>query len=218
MAYRILFIDEEKDAIDAFKDYIDDYKNDIDIEVKDFYPKGNLDEMIDILIKENPDAIVTDYNLNEKKTEIKHNVSYDGVELAEAFMKIRSGFPVFITTSYDDTAIKESEDVNIVYVKPSSEEDNASRAKFIDRVIQQILHYRSRITEAEEKLKQLIEKSSTVELDEQEERELIKLDRFLEGAIDKQFAMPDELKTMSNSRRLISLIEKVDNLLGKFEK
>lgn len=72
--------------------------------------------------------------------------------------------------------------------------------------------------EAEENLKQLIEKSSTVELDEQEERELIKLDRFLEGAIDKQFAMPYELKTMSNSRRLISLIEKVDNLLGKIEK
>lgn len=89
MAYRILFIDEEKDAIDAFKDYIDDYKNDIDIEVKDFYPKGNLDEMIDIIIKESPDALVTDYNLNEKKTEIKHNVSYDGVELAVDFFFIK---------------------------------------------------------------------------------------------------------------------------------
>lgn len=216
--FKIIFIDEEKDAIDAFKDYIEDYKNDTNIEVKDYYPLGNIDEMIDIIIKENPDALVTDYNLNEKKTAIKYNVCYDGVELAQAFISIRSGFPVFITTSYDDNAIKESNDVNIVYVKPSSGEDQTSKAKFVDRVIQQILHYRSRLTEAEERLKNLLKKSSEVDLDEKEERELIKLDRFLEGSVDKQFSIPDELKTLSNARRVSQLIDKVDMLLEKIKK
>lgn len=217
MAFRILFIDEEKEAIDAFKDYIDEYKNGIDIEVKSLYPSSRLDEMIRIIIEESPDALVTDYNLNEKKTEINHNVNYDGVDLAEAFLKIRSGFPVFITTSYDDSAIKSSEDVNIVYVKPSYEKENASKSKFIDRLTQQIIHYQTRINNAEKRLFELLNKHSTTELDANEEIELIKLDKFLEGAINKQFEIPNELKTMSNSRRIRDLIDKVDFLLNKIK-
>lgn len=216
--YKLIFIDEEKEAIDAFKDYVEDSQNGQDISVKDFYPAGNIEEMISILVKEDADAIITDFNLNEKKTAIKYNVGYDGVELVQAFLKIRKGFPLFITTSYDDSAIKESEDVNLVYVKPALTEDQTSRAKFIDRVVQQILHYRSRLAEAESRLNELLKKSAGTELDEQEERELIKLDRFLEVSIDKQFSIPDDLKTLSNVRRISSLIEKVDVLLEKMDR
>lgn len=215
---KVLFIDEEKDAIDAFKDYIEDSNSDIEIQIKDSYPKSSLKDMLEFIIKENPDALITDYNLNEKKTEIKYNVGYDGAQLAQEFLKIRQYFPVFITTSYDDSAIKECDDVNIVYVKPSQREDGASRARFVDRIVQQILHYKSKIFDAERQIKELVRSSESRELDEKEERELIRLDRFLEKSIDSEFSIPDELKTLSNSRRISSLIDKVDSLIIKIEK
>lgn len=216
--YRLIFIDEEKDAIDAFKDYIDESQTDKMIEVKAFYPLKDLDEMIGQILKENPDALVTDYNLNEKKTEIKYNVGYDGVELAQKYLNLREDFPVFITTSYADTAIQNSENVNIVYIKPTSEDEKASKVKFIDRLTQQILHYQSKLNNAEVRLKELLEQATKRDLNEKEESELLRLDRIIENSIDKLHAIPEELKTMSNSRRVSQLIEKVDKLLQKIDR
>ena len=99
MKYKILFIDEEKDQHDNFLDYMDKIED--KVEVKCLYPEENIEAMIQVFEDEHPDAIVTDHQLNEIKTEIQYNVSYNGAELVNAYRDIRPNFPCFVITSYD---------------------------------------------------------------------------------------------------------------------
>ena len=86
-------------------------------------------------MNENYDAIITDHKLNEENS----NIQFDGIDLVEAILKRRIDFPCFILTSFDDEAVRDGEDVNIVYIKglmESDEEKEGHKAKFIDKIIE----------------------------------------------------------------------------------
>ncbi len=113
MKYKILFIDEEQETLDDFLDYIEASTQKGNITALTQLPLGDLNEMVDCIIKINPDAIITDFKLNDSRESIKYNVPYNGTELVQAFQNIREAFPCFVMTAFDDLAISESEDVNI---------------------------------------------------------------------------------------------------------
>lgn len=219
--YKILFIDEEAESIEAFLDYVENTNASDKIEVLIEYPQETKEEMIDLIIKINPDAVITDFMLNEYKETIKYNVPYNGVELVDSFVELREGFPCFVLTSFDDNAIRQSEDVNIVYVKNilhNKEIDKNSKASFLERVIHQINHYKSRISETEAKLLELIKLRSSGEATIEQEQEIIDLDHFLEMSIDKKSSVPLEYKSLSNTQKLEEILSKVDDLLTKVQK
>lgn len=219
--YTILFIDEEDDSRDAFLDYVDNTAASEKIKIITEYPQETLEEMISDIIKLNPDAIITDFMLNDYKEAVKYNVPYNGVDIVNEFTSIREGFPCFVLTSFDDNAIRQSDDVNIVYVKNILHNkviDENSQANFIERVIHQINHYKSKINDSEQKLFELIEKrrSGTANLDD--ESEIIRLDHLVENSLDKQNAIPEEYKSLSNSKKLEEILSKVDDLLNKVDR
>lgn len=218
--YKILFIDEENDAIDEFKDYADETKTSEQILVVAEFPQPTLEEMIQTIIKINPDAIITDFMLNEKKTSIKYGVEYNGIDLVKDFTSIREGFPCFVMTSFDDDAVKESDDVNIVYIKEilHSEKSSNVKASFLEKVVSQIAHYRSRIESYENELKALIELRNSGKANISDENRIIVLDQLLEQSIDRQNSIPMEFKELSNTHRLNEILSKVDNLLSKINK
>ncbi|MCT6590822.1 hypothetical protein N3553_13145 [Pantoea dispersa] len=218
--YKILFIDEEKEAIEDFKDYVDETPTSKNIEVLNEYPLKEIDEMISLIIKLNPDAIITDFMLNEHKTDIKYGVSYNGIELVKRIMAIREGFPCFVMTSFDDDAVKQSDDVNLVYIKDilHSEKDTKVKANFLEKVVNQISHYQSKIHSVEVELKKLIKLRDTGKAGIVDEERIIELDTFLERAIDKKSTIPKEYKKLSNTQRLESILNKVDNILSKVNK
>lgn len=218
--YKILFIDEEDDAIDDFKDYADETTTSEQILIVAEFPQPTLEEMIQTIIKINPDAIITDFMLNEKKTSIKYGVEYNGIDLVKNFTSKRDGFPCFVMTSFDDDAVKESDDVNIVYIKEilHSEKSSNVKASFLEKVVSQIAHYRSRIESCENELKALIELRNNGKANISDENRIIALDQFLEQSIDRQSSIPMEFKELSNTNRLNEILLKVDNLLSKIKK
>ncbi|VEI62275.1 hypothetical protein [Serratia rubidaea] len=218
--YRILFIDEETDAIDEFKDYADETTTSEQIEVIDEFPQASLDEMIETIIKINPDAVITDFMLNEKKTSINYGVEYNGIDLVKRFISIRDGFPCFVMTSFDDDAVKESDDVNIVYIKDilHSEKNSNVKASFLEKVVSQITHYRAKIDNYEKELKKLIEIRKMGKATVAEENRIIELDHFLEQSVDRKSSIPKEFKELSNTQRLQEILSKVDSLLSKVNK
>ncbi len=218
--YKVLFIDEEKDTFDDFKDYVEISSTKDNIEVYTEYPLEDLDEMIKLIIKINPDAIITDFRLNEMKTDIDYNVPYNGVELVEELLKIRLGFPSFVLTAFDDLAVSASEDVNKVYIKNilhNNKEESKAKAKFLDRVINQIEHYQTKIKNAEAELIKLIEFRKSGKAKISDEERIIELDSFLESVIDRENLIPPEFKKLSNDERLNELLSKVDELLEKVD-
>ena len=220
MKYKILFIDEEQETLDDFLDYIESSTQKGNITAITKLPLGDLNEMLDCIIKINPDAIITDFKLNDSRESINYNVPYNGTELVQAFQGIRDSFPCFVMTAFDDLAINESEDVNIVYIKNilyKEEKESKARAQFLDRVLCQINHHKSRIKEAEDELQKLIKLRQLGQADIKDEKRLIELDHFLESPIDKRNSIPEEFKTLSNSDKLRDLIFAVDKLINEIE-
>jgi hypothetical protein len=219
--YKLLFIDEEDDDIGDFKDYIEEKDLDNLFEVKSIYPLGDLDKMMDEIISYHPDAIVTDYMLNEIKTSIKYNVPYSGTKLVKTFLETREDFPCFVLTSFDDMAIGESDDVNIVYIKGilhGSEKGTKAKATFLDRIKNQIIHYRTKLEIAEARVIELLEKSQNEPLDAPENDELIKLDSLIENALDKKSSISKTAKQQIKSEPLSELLKKVDELAKSLDK
>jgi hypothetical protein len=217
--YKILFIDEEKDTLDDFEEFVE--KSPLKAELKPItmFPLANLDEMIESIIKVSPDAVISDYRLNELKTDIKYTVKYNGVELVEEFQSIRNYFPCFVLTAVDDEAVNSSDDVNIVYVKNllyNKDEGNA-KASFLERVVSQIEHYKSRIKNSQAELAELIEIRKKGDADISVESRIIELDDFLEKSIDGKSVIPSEFKTLTNSNKLDNILFKVDQLLKKLD-
>jgi len=216
--YKLLFIDEQQGDIDDFKDYVEKSTSKENIHIESEFPLEDLDEMIDVIFGHNPDALITDFMLNEYKETIKYNVPYNGVELVNKILEIREGFPCFVITSFDDDAVKISEDVNIVYIKGilhGAEDKIQAKATFIDKIGSQIEHYKSRLQLSEARLSELLQKRIDGTASLPEEKEIIELDSFLEKAIDKRHSIPKEFKELSNLSKLDSILSKVDQLLNK---
>jgi len=217
--YKILFIDEEKDTLEDFEEFVESFPSKVVLKPYISLPLATKEEMIEYIIKLSPDALVTDFRLNEMKNDIKYNIPYNGVDLVEEFQSIRNHFPCFVLTALDDEAVNQSDDVNIVYIKNilyNKEEGNA-KAKFLDRVIGQIEHYKSRIENARKVLDELVNIRKSGNADIGIENRIIELDDFLEKSIDAKSSIPPEFKTLSNSDRLDNILNKVDELLKKID-
>lgn len=218
--YRLLYIDEDQEQIENFLNYIDDTNSNNIFEVITQLPLGDIEEMIDKIIKINPDVIVSDFLLNENIGALGYNVPYNGVELVEDFLSIRNKFPCFVLTAKDQDAVSDSEDVNLVYTKSlmtTEIEDTKAKVKFTDRLVKQIEHYKSRIENAKSELAELIEVRKNGKADFDIEARIIELDDFLERSIDAQNIIPSEFKSFSNSEKLDSMLGKVDELLKKLD-
>lgn len=217
--YKLLFIDEEKETLEDFEDFVENFPAKIELQAITQLPLADKEEMIDYIIKLAPDALISDFRLNEMKTDIDYNVPYNGVDLVEEFESIRNHFPCFVLTALDDEAVNQSDDVNIVYVKNilynKDEGEGKAKAQFLDRVISQIEHYQKRIQNSKNELTELVKVREAGEADIEIENRIIFLDDFLEKSIDAKNSIPREFKTLSNATRLDNILNKVDTLLNK---
>ena len=108
----IVYVDENDDAREDF--YIDATRSRLFKDVIILPPSAELNEMINELLGREFEALITDFRLADAGP-----VNYDGSVLVERFLEVRSGFPCFIRTSYDDEAVATAADVNRVYSKES---------------------------------------------------------------------------------------------------
>lgn len=226
MTYHILFIDEQKSAHREFKrEFLDSNK---DLFTGSYIlPEASLNQMIEIIFHNNPDAILTDFSLNEYKTDLNYNVEYDGGDLAKEIHARRQGFPVFITTSLGDDAAREGADVKIIYEKIGSFRDGKNadnqtkldeqHLKFSDKLYYEIKAYKQYLEDCSNEFDTLLEKRSSNEngLSHSEEVRLIELDGILENILDRKSNMPNDLKESSNARRLEELISLAKGILSK---
>ncbi|NOT14061.1 MAG: hypothetical protein HOP21_00520, partial [Methylotenera sp.] len=135
--YKLVYIDEQQEDADEFKDFIEMKDSESLFEVKHLLPTQTLEEMLIKVFEETPDAVISDFQLNEHIKELGYNVPYNGMELVTDFLKIRNSFPCFVMTSFATQAATASEDVNIVYIKGVLKADNKKDPKdinFLERI------------------------------------------------------------------------------------
>lgn len=221
----IVFVDEQRSEHNKFQRV---FKQEIltkDVDVTPLLPCQTMDEMIELIISYHPDALVVDWNLNDIKTEgVVYNVGYTGSDLVKEFLSVRNTFPCFIATSLDEDASKaySTFDVNMIYPKSSSFDENISNEQiltFKDKVLLQINKYKTLIEDKEVRFEELLNKKrSGQDLTYDDELELRSLDSFLEAAIDNRAKTPDDLKEITNTKKLDSLLMSVNSLLERINK
>ena len=125
-------------------------------------------------------------------------------------------FPCFIITSFDNDAVLETNDVNLVYVKCLlNNGEEGVKAHFYDKIREQISKYKVSITNAQSQFSQLIEKKLKEGLTPQEEVSVVELDEYLEKTLDGHNALPKDMKSMSYLTNMTAMVDKVDELLIK---
>lgn len=211
--YYLLFIDEEEESLENFQYYIYEKDNSKEVDLEAMIPYDQLDDLLEYINENNFDAIITDHKLNEKKSSIE----YDGIDLVKAILQKKEGFPCFILTGWDKDAVENGDDANIVYLKNFEDPDGDTHATFLDKIKNQIIHYRTKIKNAESELLQLIEKSKREELNAKEESRLVYLDNFISSSLDKESQIPEQLKGYKNLQELHKMIENTDCLIEKLK-
>ena len=63
-----------------FEEFVEKSPSKAKIETITMLPLAELDDMIENIIKISPDAIISDFRLNELKTDIRYTVKYNGVD------------------------------------------------------------------------------------------------------------------------------------------
>ena len=212
--YKILFVDEEVEALENFQYYIHHRNSDKEVSLTAMVPHDKLEELLSYIEVENFDAIITDHKLNEKKASIE----YDGLELVSAIQAKKNNFPCFVLTGWDKDAVENGDDANIVYLKNFEDPEGDSHATFLDKIKNQILKYRKKIKSAKIELLELISKSRKNHLNAQEEARLVELDSFIEKSTDQKSAIPKHLKGTKNLDEIHKMIDSTDKLLKELKK
>ncbi|MCT7567825.1 hypothetical protein [Aliarcobacter butzleri] len=205
--YKILYVDEVESERNRFLRYI--HKNDDEKEflTEALEPDAELEKFLEKILNDNYDAIITDHKLSEANPLIQ----YDGLELVEAILKSRIDFPCFVLTSFDDDAVRDGDDVNIVYIKGLMTNEEGHLAKFIYKIKNQIKHHRKKIEKAKIELEELIKKEY---LDALDEARLLELDTYIEKTTNVKISIPPQLKSLSNLSELHKMIDNTEQLLA----
>ncbi|GBD55547.1 hypothetical protein [Gluconobacter wancherniae] len=168
----IVYVDENEDAREDF--YIDAKKTKLFRKIIILPPEPTLAEMVANLAQINFEALISDFRLADAA-----GTDYDGSALVAAFLQIRTGFPCFIRTSYDNEALHAADDVNRVYSKEIEAAGVGVRPLF-ERINLQIQRMRRQMEawsgELEELLKLERTKLSAPEIDR-----IIELDGLIEA-------------------------------------
>jgi len=205
--HKIAYIDEQNQDIIRFQSRV--YQT---FDVLGFLPKPDLEAFVEELLDSDAEAFVVDFRLNIYRDAVKAAITYNGADLIKRILNIRKGFPCFLLTSYDNDAVQEIEDVNYVYPKKILEEP-LGQITFAEKIRIQIEHYQIGLRTKEERFHQLLGKSDMSELSEAEENELLKLDSFLESALNDHNALPEAKKSRLALGKVAELITSTNELL-----
>lgn len=209
--FKVIYVDEDPEARTDFKlNFVNKESCDLII----VHPEFELDDMVEFIIAESPEAVVTDFRLKDKEPQ----VTYDGVDLIKKIKEIKSKLPCFVLTSYEGEAINVALDVNWIHDKEEIHEDENDRPVFSQKVIQQIHVNRGILERLLSKQQGLFTILQQRDLTEIEERELVELSNEIEMFIFNDIKIPKEIKSYDGLAKLDSLISLSDRLLEEIDK
>ena len=204
----IAYVDEQADERDNF--FTDAFDSGLFGEIYRIEPVADLNEMIVHILSLDIDALITDFNLTEAAP-----LDYSGEHLVGEFLKIRSDFPCFIRTSYEEDALSSCADVNRVYSKDISTDAHTGRSLF-ERISLQIEKHRSLVESWQEELEKLVAMPAGDRSAEDVDR-LIELDHRLEANLGADAQVPKSVKEealnirhelLTETEKLISQIKR----------
>ncbi|WP_445495091.1 hypothetical protein [Pseudomonas sp. 8(2025)] len=206
---RIVYIDEDPDDIVYFQDFVDGH---FSLETIQVVNESELSDIVDDILNSPPDAVITDFMLNEKAT-----VGFNGQALIELLQERNKHIPCFLLTSHAPDALEATHDARLVQAKAVMMGEDNLKSLFRSQIAKVIEDHRVKLSRAEEELESLLAIMNN-ELTAQQRKRIIELDNYIEEHGMTSHALPEELKEERSIKLLTELISQVDQLLSREEK
>jgi DNA-binding NarL/FixJ family response regulator len=204
---RLIYIDEDADDIVYFQQFVDGHFN---VDVIHIENDAVLEEVVDEIMNTPPDAVITDFMLNEKA-----RVAFNGQALIDSLQERNRHLPCFLLTSHPPDAIEATHDARIVQAKAVMMGENDELGKlFRSQIAKIIIDHKVKLAQAEEELDRLVSMPAETRTAQDRER-IIQLDRYIEEHGVGVKVLPDEIKDEKSIELLTKLVSRVDELLGK---
>lgn len=208
---RLGYLDENKNNRNTFNRI---FKKDFEVVMLDDFSKVlTLELLLEEIDKLEIQVLAVDYKLSEKG-----DVQYDGDEVLDIINERKRYFPVFVMTSYVDSALKKVNNTFLV-----NDKDGLKDPKTVEMLKNQIKSsvesYHRIVHDIEQRTKELETKQDSKEgLTDDEEKELLNLHVEL-SKIDPAAnpLSPDKMQTdaVKDLRSLVSLSEEILKSLNK---
>lgn len=204
--YKLLYIDDENEHIE---DFIEDNECDFIIDTIELNDDSTImiENIFELISKENIDCIILDHFLKQTRPML----NYNGGSIALNILNKFSGFPVFLLTAKEEDAFNYNIDPLHIISKENYNSEGG-RTHYIKRIDLYIKQYKSKIVEAEKRLKELYIKDS---LTANEEIEEIELNDFLEKTVIGNSDILIKKFTRNESNKLDELIKLAERILDE---
>ncbi|WP_106805482.1 response regulator [Pseudomonas sp. S5D5] len=202
---RVVYIDEDPDDIVYFQEFMDGH---FSLEVVQIVNGSDLNDVVDDIMNSPPDALVTDFMLNEKAT-----VGFNGQALIELVQERNKHIPCFLLTSHAPDALDATHDARLVQAKAVMMKDDL-KSLFRAQIAKVIEDHRVRLNNSEEEFGALLALPRE-ELTAQQRQRIIELDSYLEEHGLSSVMLPNELKEDRSLELLTKLVCQVDMLLKR---
>jgi len=214
MKYKIAYIDEDKGWINTF---YQTFKNDFDILRIEVNSESSVEAILEILISNDLNAIVTDYLLEENA-----EVPFNGNRIVEELKKIKPHFPIVMLTSFPTQAIGHTDDVHIIYNKNILSVENDREKEeleiFKTKIQSNISNYYKKIEDTNTRIEQLVEKRNSQGLDIPEEEELTKLYILFDELNPEGKDLPANLIHRDSISKLNEFVNETKEILEELKK
>ncbi len=211
MKYKIAYIDEDEAWINTF---YQTFKDDFDIIRIKADSKTTLDGIVNLILEEELDGVITDYLLDESG-----DVEFNGNKIVEAINKYKPHFPVLMLTAHETQAIDQTENVNIIYDKDALDGENEKRLSIFKTKIKSNIERHQQLQELTQKrIEELSLKRNNDELVPEEEEELTKLFIRLDELQPEGKDIPANLVKPEAITKLNSLVDQTRAILDELKK
>lgn len=167
----IWYIDEDQDELETFTNRLSRIfskalKSKSELEVKGEQARSNIEDYYDILNDPRTVGIIIDQRLQDEGT-----ADYTGIQLAEHLRSINIKLPIYILTQYADDEIFKGREWSVEYIL-AKQKLKDTQISVAQRVLRHINIYHDIVEGREKRFGELIRKSLSEELTEEEKREL----------------------------------------------
>jgi hypothetical protein len=202
-----VYVDEDPDEIVYFEEFVHGH---FSLNIIKIDNDSSLDDVVDEILNLHPDAVVTDFLLNDKAT-----VSFNGQALIDSLRERNKHLPCFLLTSHAPDALEATNDARIVQSKAVMTGERSDLGLLFRNQIARIIeNHRAKLLRAEEELRSLLSLPGE-QMTAQERKRVIELDDFIEEHGLGNHALPSEVKEERSIELLTELVHRVDELLKK---
>jgi len=211
MKYKIAYIDEDDGWLNTF---YQTFKNDfyvIKIKINSDTTEINL---IQEILKQNVDGVISDYLLDETG-----DVDFNGDKVIELLTKYNPHFPIMMLTAFEQQAIDQMDNVNIINGKDILDGENEERLKIlIAKINSNIDRYYSKIQDTKKRIEFLVQKNNDGTIEPPEEEELTKLFIRMDELEPEGKTIPANLIKSEAITKLNEFVSQTKEILDELKK